>query len=149
MVGLGGELRIAYRLGPVSTVLGLGIEPRIDFSIDGLSGSELRVPMDIGVRVQRLAGGVELGAELSLAVAPFHADGLQSAMPRGGTRVDLGARAGATARFARPRTRLAPFLGIHASLFPWPYELAVTPVGGLGTTPVLWLGATAGLSVSL
>ena len=29
------------------------------------------------------------------------------------------------------------------------YEIGATPAGGLGTTAVLWLGATAGLSASL
>ncbi|MFL5307623.1 MAG: hypothetical protein ACJ8F1_20555 [Polyangia bacterium] len=149
MLALGGELRAAYRFGLVAATLGVGFEPRISFSIGGLDGHELRVPVDAGVRIQRAAGAVELAGELSIVAAPLHAQGLNTAMPTSGTRLDVGARAGALLRFAGPRTRLAPFLGLHAVVFPWPYEISATPAGGLGTTPVLWLGATAGLSASL
>lgn len=149
MLALGGELRAAYRLGPVAATLGIGFEPRISFSLGGLDGRELRVPVDVGLRIQRMAGAVELGGELSVVAAPFHAEGLDTAMPSSGTRLDVGARAGGLVRFAGPRTRLAPFLGLHAVLFPWPYEIGTTPAGGLGTTAVLWLGATAGISASL
>jgi hypothetical protein len=149
MRALGGALRAAYRLGPVAATLGVGIEPRIDFSIGGLDGRALRVPIDVGLRVQRIARGVELAGELSVVAAPLRAEGLNTAMPMSGTRLDVGARAGGLLRFGVPRTRLAPFLGLHAVLFPWPYEIGAIPAGGLGTTPVLWLGATAGLSASL
>ncbi|HVV16500.1 MAG TPA: hypothetical protein VHH90_04790 [Polyangia bacterium] len=146
MMALGGELRAAYRLGHVAAMLGVGFEPRISFSVGGLDGRELRVPVDAGLRIQRTARAVEVAGELSVVVAPFHAEGLDTAMPSSGTRLDVGARAGGLLRFAGPRTRLAPFLGLHAVVFPWPYEIGATPAGGLGTTPVLWLGATAGLS---
>ena len=149
MLALGGELRAAYRLGPIAATIGVGFELRIGFSIGGLDGRELRVPVDVGARMQRAAKSVEIAGELSLVAAPFHAEGLDTAKPTSGTRLDVGARAGGVLRFAGPRTRLAPFLGLHAVLFPWPYELSTTPAGGLGTTPVLWLGATAGLSASL
>ncbi len=149
MLAIGGQLRAAYRLGRASATLGVGLEPRITFSVGGLDARELRVPIDVGVRLQRMVSAVELGGELSVVAAPFQAQGLGSAMPGSGTRLDLGVRAGGLLRFAPPRTRWAPFLGLHAVLFPWPYEIGVTPVGGLGTTPVLWLGATAGISAAV
>ena len=149
MLALGGELRAAYRLGRVAATIGVGVEPRISFSIAGLDGRELRVPIDVGLRIQRTAGAVEIAGELSVVAAPFRAEGLDTAKPTSGTRLDLGGRAGGVLRFAGPLTRLAPFVGLHAVLFPGPYEISATPAGGLGTTPVLWLGATAGLSASL
>jgi hypothetical protein len=34
-------------------------------------------------------------------------------------------------------------------VFPRRYEIATTPLGTLGDTPALWVGATLGLSASL
>ncbi len=148
MVAPGGEIRAVRAVGPLALTAGVGLEPRASFSIGGLDGRAMRLPMDVSVRVQRALAHLELGGELGLAVAPFHAEGLNTARPSSGTRLDVGARAGATVRFARPATRLAPFLGLHLELFPWPFEIAARPTGGLGTTPVLWLGAQAGLSIA-
>ena len=149
MLATGGEVRAARTLGPVALALGIGVEPRTSFSVGGLDGRATRLPMDLSLRLPRALGGVELAGEVGLAVAPVHAEGLGTAQPASGTRLDVGARAGLALRFARPGARLAPFLGLHVVLFPWPYELTVKPAGGLGTTPVLWLGARAGLSIAL
>jgi hypothetical protein len=149
LLATGGEVRAVRMLGPIALALGVGLEPGASFSIGGLDVRETRVPLDVSLRLQRALGRVELGGELGIAAAPFHAEGLGTAMPASGTRLDLGVRAGATARFGRPSTRLAPFVGLHLVLFPYPYEIAANPAGGLGTTPALWLGARAGLSFAL
>lgn len=148
MLSLGGELRAGRRTGTVMITAGIGFEPRASFSIGGLDGRVARLPVDVGLRLQRVLGRVELAGELGLAAAPLRAEGLNTAMPMSGTRLDVGARGGATLRFGRPSTRLAPVLGLHVQIFPWPYEITASPAGGLGTTPVLWLGATAGLSIA-
>jgi len=149
MVGPGGELRVVRRLGRVAGVLAVALEPRVGFTIAGLSGRQTRVPLDLGVRLDRRAGPFAFGGEIGLAAAIFHADGLNTAMPQAGTRLDLGGRAGILLRCDRWSARAAPFVGLHALLFPWPYEIAIAPAGTLGSTPVLWLGATLGVSMSL
>lgn len=149
VLATGGEVRVVRRLDPVALALGAGLEPRASFSIGGLDARQTRVPMDLSLRLQRALGGVELAGELGVAAAPLHAEGLGTARPESGTRLDVGARAGASLRFARPGARLAPFVGVHLVLFPFPYEIAALPAGGLGTTPVLWLGVRAGLSIAL
>jgi len=149
MVGPGGELRVVRRLGRVAAVLAVALEPRVGFAIAGLSGRQTRVPLDLGVRLDRRAGPFAFGGEIGLAAAIFHADGLNTAMPQAGTRLDLGGRAGILLRCDRWSARSAPFVGLHALLFPWPYEIAIAPAGTLGSTPVLWLGATLGVSTSL
>ena len=145
---LGGELSASYGSGSIAGALSAGLEPRIDFSIGGLQVRELRVPIGAGARLQRVVHGLELAGELALVLAPFHAEGLNSAMPASGTRLDLGARGGVRIRLGTPRRRLAPFVGLQVSVFPWPYEIAAAPAGGLGTTPPLWLGATIGVSAA-
>lgn len=149
VLATGGEVRAVRAVGPVALALGIGAEPRASFSINGLDAREMRLPVDFSLRLPRTVGGVELAGEVGLAVAPFHAEGLGTSRPASGTRLDLGARAGAAVRFGRPGARLAPFVGVHLVLFPWPYEIVADPVGGLGTTPVLWLGVRAGLSLAL
>jgi hypothetical protein len=149
MLAPGLELRAARRFGGVAGVAAVGLEPRARFSVGGLDGREARIPIDLGVRLQRAAGPVEFGGELGLAAAIFRAQGLNTAMPQQGTRLDLGARAGVALRLGRPQARVAPFAGLHALLFPWPYQIATTPRGSLGATPALWVGATLGLSASL
>jgi hypothetical protein len=149
MVGPGGELRVVRPFGRVAGVFAVGLETRVSFAIAGLMGTQTRVPLDLGVRLQRRAGIFAFGGEIGAAAAVFRADGLNTAMPQAGTRLDLGARAGVFLRCDRWSPRTAPFIGLHALLFPWPYEIAVAPASTLGSTPVLWLGATLGISASL
>jgi hypothetical protein len=149
MVGPGGELRVVRRWGRVAGVFAVALEPRVGFAIAGLSGRQTRVPLDLGVRLERPAGPFTLAGEIGLAAAIFHADGLNTAMPQTGTRLDFGGRAGILLRCDRWSARAAPFVGFHALLFPWPYAIAIAPAGTLGSTPALWLGATLGIAISL
>jgi hypothetical protein len=145
----GGELRIARRFGWLAGVVGVGVEPRSSFAKDGLQGRETRFPFDLGVRAARSLGAWELDGEAAIAAAIFRAEGLNTLMPQQGTRLDLGGRVGVALRLGRPSSRAVPFLGLHALVFPRPYEIATTPQGSLGSTPALWFGATLGLSASL
>ena len=149
IIAVGGELRIARRFGTLAGVLGLGLEPRASFAKDGLLGRESRTPLELGLRVPWPLGAWELDGEAAIAAAIFHAEGLDTSTPQQGTRLDLGARLGLQARLGRPSSRAVPFVGVHALVFPRPYQIATTPQGSLGSMPALWLGATLGLSVSL
>ena len=128
---------------------GVGVEPRASFAKNGLLGREARIPLDLGLRASFPLESFELDGEAALAAAIFQAEGLNTLMPQQGTRLDLGARVGLTARLGRPSSRAVPFVGLHALVFPRPYEIATTPQGTLGSTPALWFGATLGLSASL
>jgi hypothetical protein len=149
MIAPGGELRVARPFGRIAGVLGVGFEPRVGFAIAGLTGRQTRVPLDLGVRVERRIGPFRLGGEIGAAGAIFHADGLNTAMPQAGTRLDVGGRAAMFLRCDRCSARVAPFVGLHALLFPWPYAIAISPSGTLGSTPSLWLGATLGIATAL
>jgi len=149
IVALGGELRAARRFGWLAGVVGVGVEPRSSFTKDGLQGRQWRIPLDLGLRGWRPLGPCELDGEAAIAGAIFHAEGLNTLVPQQGTRLDLGARVGVAVRLGRPSSRAVPFVGLHALVFPRPYEIATTPLGTLGSMPALWLGATFGLSASL
>jgi hypothetical protein len=149
IVAPGGELRVARRFGLLAGVVGVGFEPRASFTKAGLEVREARVPLDLGLRLGRPFGPGELDGEAALAAAIFRAQGLNTLMPQQATRLDLGARLAVTVRFGRPSARAVPFVGVHALVFPRPYEIATTPQGTLGSMPTLWLGATLGLSASI
>jgi hypothetical protein len=147
---LGGELRAVARLKTtLALTLAAGYAPRVRFDLGGLTASEWRLPFDAGLRLALVtARALELSGELGLGGALFHAAGTDTVDPQSGTRLDLGARAGFVLRLGRPAARLAPVVGVHAELFPKPYDITVTPQGMLGRTPALWLGATAGIAVT-
>jgi hypothetical protein len=44
---------------------------------------------------------------------------------------------------------LSPYLGVFSEWIPWPYPLALAPDGPLTHAPGIWLGAFAGLALSL
>jgi hypothetical protein len=151
MIAVGGELRaIVGGMGGagLAAVVGVGLQPRIGFTVGALRGHQRRLPLDAGVRVRRPVGPIELAGELGLAAAVFSAEGESPAIPKQAVRLDLGLRGGLVLRLARPRARIAPVLSLHGMFFPRTYELATTPQGVLGHTPAVWLGATAGVSAS-
>lgn len=144
----GAEIRFAAGSGKLGFTASAGIQPRSSFSVGGLEARQLRVPFDAGARARLPVGPLEIAFELGAAAAVFHASGVNPAMPGGGTRLDVGARGAIALRLARATARIAPVIGVHALTFPKPYEIGMDPAGVIGHMPSLWLGATAGASVS-
>ena len=144
---LGGELRLAPGPGRIGFVRAVGVAVgSIDFG--AVQATELRVPFDLGVRLPFAArGAVDLVGDLSFAGAVFHDAGKNTADPQSGTRLDLGARAGLVLHHGRPGDRLLELVGLHAEVFPRPYDVTLTPAGTVGHTPILWCGVTLGLAV--
>jgi hypothetical protein len=145
MASPGGELRSALGRRRLRVVVGVGAQTRARFNLGGLEAREERASLDIGLRAVRAFGRLDLGGEASVVSAIFRAQGTNTAGPERQTRLDLGARVGLVVRVGAPRTRLAPFAGVHATFFPSPYDIAARPQGVLGHTPSLWLGATVGV----
>src|SRR5450432_780774 len=145
MASPGGELRLALGRRLLRVVVGVGAQTRARFTLGGLEAREERASLDVGLRAARAFSRLELGGEASVVSAVFRAQGTNTAGPERQTRLDLGGRAGLVLRFGAPRTRFAPFVGVHATFFPSPYDIAARPQGVLGHTPSLWLGATVGV----
>jgi hypothetical protein len=144
----GVQIRFAAGRRTLGVTAGIGLQPTASFSVGGLAARELRVPFDVGASARLAADPVELGIEAGVGAAVFHASGVNPAVPAGGTRLDLGGRGAVALRLARPTARLAPVIAVHALYFPKPYEIGTVPNGVLGHMPSLWLGATAGASLS-
>jgi hypothetical protein len=141
----GGEIRIAVRRHRVAAELGLGFQPSSEFALAGLSARQQRLPLDISVAFRQPVRAIELAAAVGVATAVFHVAGVDPPVTTGGTRIDLGIRAGAEVRIGRAPRSVAAFVGLHALYFPRQYELVATPAGVVGRTPSLWIGANAGV----
>jgi hypothetical protein len=149
MTSPGGELRAAIGAGYLAALFAVGLQPRTDFTINGVvHARELRIPIDAGVRVRHVGQWLELAGDASLVAAIFRAEGVSPVVPRSATRVDLGLRAGIVLRIGGRDARLAPIAGLHTDYFPRPYDLATTPAGVVARTPSLRIGATAGIAAS-
>jgi hypothetical protein len=56
-------------------------------------------------------------------------------------------RAGVVTHAGHLTDRLLGVAGVHAEVFPRPYDVTLMPQGTVGHTPAFWLGATLGLAV--
>lgn len=148
IVSPGAELRASITKQRLAAELGLGIQPRSDFSVAGVDTRQRRVPFDVSVAVRQTLRAVQLGAALGIAGAIFDVDAQNLPVTSGGTRLDLGARLAAELRIASASGRVAGFLGAHALYFPKQYELATTPSGVVAHTPAFWFGATFGAAIA-
>jgi hypothetical protein len=142
----GGELRSFVGAGRFAAVAGVGFEPRASFDFGGIGVDELRIPFDVGGAFVRGWNHLTLVGQLGLAGAVVRISGSNTASPGSGTRVDLGGRIGVAARFGSSSSTVLPVVGIHALVFPKPYEATAMPEGNIGQLPALWLGVTAGVS---
>jgi hypothetical protein len=104
-----------------------------------------RYPMNLGLRwrwhLAPLAGAIEAGG-----VAAILRMGQEGTSTRA-TRLEGGLRLGALASLETGA--LAPYVGVFSEWIPWPYPLALSPDGPLTHAPGLWIGAVAGLALSL
>jgi hypothetical protein len=108
---------------------------------------EQRFPLGLAVTARwPLTGAVDGGAAIGAALVPFTLRGEGLASPQPATRLDAGARLALGAVLHRAAGGLAPFFEVHAEIFPRSYVLAVGPLGELGSTAHLWLGAAAGVA---
>jgi hypothetical protein len=142
----GGELRLAIGARYLAAVLAAGGTSPAEMRFSSIPPGKVRliqIPFDIGVRAflerRRFFGAIDLS--VAIAASIYDALGVPGAIQR--TRLDLGARLGILA--ARQWGRLGGFLGIHAVVYPRPYDLFVAPQGQLGSSPAFWIGATVGV----
>jgi hypothetical protein len=143
---LGGEVRSYWGARRLTAVAAVGLEPRASFTFGGVGVDELRVPLDVGAAFVRPWDRLAVVGELGLAGALLRISGNNTASTQSGTRLDLGGRIGVAVRFGSPTSGVIPVVGLHALVFPKPYEATAKPEGNIGQLPALWLGATMGIS---
>ena len=105
-----------------------------------------RFPLSLTVTARRpLSDRLVLAGAVGAALVPLTLSGEGIPDARSTTRLDAGFRLAAELMF-RATPRFRPFVDLHAELFPRPYELVVDPLGNVGTTGRLWLGAAVGVA---
>ena len=146
-VAAGAELRGAFGWRRLGVMASAGILSSTTNTFASVPVSERRFPCSVGLMArQRLGAGAELDGELGVALVPFTlaGQGLQTSDPS--TRLDIGARLAVALAFPAVAGGVAPFVGLHAELFPRRYVVNVGPSGDIGETSPLWLGVSAGLA---
>jgi hypothetical protein len=145
----GGELRgtlVGQRWG---IEIGAGAEWPATLAWGAYRARITRFPLDVSVRgvLRRTHAMVSISA--GVAVVPFNLRGEGAGVPvhDGGTRLDLGLRSALSVALL-PAARFSPFLSMHVSVLPKAYGVIVDPVGQVGATPQVWVGATLGMAVS-
>ena len=143
----GGELRAGPGPGRLGFVTAVGAATG-SIAFGALHATELRFPFDLGLRVPVVGRAtIDLVADIGLAGAVFQDRATNTPDPQAGTRLDLGARAGLVLHQGRQTGRLLKIVGLHAELFPRPYDITLLPQGTIGHTPIFWFGGTLGLAV--
>lgn len=132
-----------HALGPEAGVMAL---LPVDNTVGGVRLRQWRLPIDAGVRARSGGPRVERYGEVGLAATLLSERALDLAAPRAQTALELGLRAAVGVHATRGR--LAPFAALSAELVPFPPSVFALPAGTVGRTPLLWIGATAGASLS-
>jgi hypothetical protein len=144
----GAELRGLLGRGPLSALLSVAYAPAGRFSVSEVSGELRRLPVAIGARFELDDQPLELAAEAALVGVFERFTGTSLRSPESATTMEFGCRLGLVAGLPI-ETRVTPFVGASASVFPLRQDIVVAPAGNIGYTSVVWLGAAAGLSFAL
>jgi hypothetical protein len=144
----GGEVRVSFGRRVLGLAASAGVLAPTENRLGGITVREQRFPVALAVTAHTPLGGfIDGGAALGVALVPFTLRGEGLASPQPATRLDAGARLALGVALHRPAGGLAPFFEVHAELFPRAYVVAVGPLGELGSTAHLWLGAAAGVAL--
>ena len=142
---VGGEIRGAVGRRGVALVATAGVLAPATARFEAVPVRQQRFPCSLGVTATGgTAGGFQVAGDAAVVLAPFtlHGEGLQ---PGAATlRLDVGARLALAVRSPPVAKRSIFFVEVHAEAFPRPYHLDVGPLGTIGTTSKLWLGAAVG-----
>jgi hypothetical protein len=141
----GGELDVAVGRGSVGIEASAGLVTSTQNTIASVRVTEQRFPCSLSATFRRRTSAhLEMGAAVGASLTPFtlHGQGLDVTLPV--TRFDAGARLALELRVARPG--LAPFANLHVEYFPRTYEIAVAPLGNIGTTAPLQIGLSVGVA---
>jgi hypothetical protein len=143
--GWGGVVRLGLGRESLGLVLGVGGFWPTDTAIGGVRLRQWRMPVDIGVRATATTGRVSWYGEIGVVAAILGERALDLWASKSGMAFELGGRLSLAARW-EPSAKVAPFLALSLDAIPDPPSVAALPMGTVGRTSYLWLGACLGLS---
>ncbi|RYZ03394.1 MAG: hypothetical protein EOO73_27740 [Myxococcales bacterium] len=144
-------LGVALGAGDLRLLLGTAYAPKAEARYtSATSGSAELARFDVAVGARYLLTGSALGIGLDASVLLTRQEltGVSSERPLRDTAFSAGARVGLHACWAE-RSLVSPFLGVHASVFPFAPAISQLPQGTVGHLPYLWLGLSGGLALAL
>jgi hypothetical protein len=146
---IGFEARAAVAWGWLGVAATAGVLAPTDSKFPSVTVRQQRFPLSVAVTAQheigrRLAVAGAVGA--ALVPLTLRGEGLDGGSQS--TRLDAGIRLAVELRI-RATPRLAPFVDLHAEIFPRAYQLDVDPLGTVGSTGRLWVGVSVGLSFAV
>jgi hypothetical protein len=144
---LGAELGAALGKRAFGVSVGGGVLAPTVVTFGSVPVHEQRFPFRFAAAVRhKIAGPFELAGELGLSFVLLRLRGEDLDTIDPATRLDVGGRAGLALTMVSVGSSWAPYLAVHGEYFPRPYEFEVGPLGRIGSTNRLWVGASAGLS---
>jgi hypothetical protein len=141
----GGEIDVAIGRGSLGIEASAGAVTSTENTIGSVQVKQQRFPCSLSASVRRKATAhLEVGAALGASLTPFtlQGQGLDTTLPV--TRFDAGARLALELRVAA--RALTPFASLHFEYFPRTYEIAVAPLGNIGTTAPIQIGLSLGVA---
>lgn len=144
----GGELLGAFGTARLAGLVALSAGGSSGFDLGEIRASLFEGTARAGVRVLWPVRGMTFALDAAFVAARRRVAADAPNAPDAGVGFELGGCVGANLAFAVWR-RLAPVLGFRLNVFPVPSELEAAPRGTIGTLPMFWLGAHAGLRFEL
>jgi hypothetical protein len=141
----GGEIEVALGRGSIGVEATAGVVTSTETAIGSVRVGERRFPCSLSAALRRrTTAHLEVRAGLGLSLTPLtlRGQGLDSTLPV--TRLDVGARLAIELRVVE--LALAPFASLHLEYFPRTYDIAVDPLGDIGTTAPFQIGLSLGMA---
>lgn len=140
----GGEIGVVVGRGAFGIEALAGVLTPTESVLGSVRVSEQRFPCSLSAAVRRSASAhLELRAGLGVSLTPLtlHGQGLETTLPV--TRFETGARLALELRILG--RAVAPFASLHLEYFPRTYEIAVAPLGDIGSTAPVQFGLSVGV----
>jgi hypothetical protein len=142
----GAELRAGVGRQHFGVVAAAGVLAPTEARYVSVPVRQQRFPLSLALTGRRnMSGALEAAVALGVALVPFTLRGSGLTAPEPAVRLDVGARLAIELRFPALSRRMTPFVDLHAEYFPRPYVIDVDPLGDIGTTGHLWVGASLGV----
>jgi hypothetical protein len=144
---VGGELRVAAGWRRFGVAASGGMLAPTEQRLSSVTVRQQRFPVSLaGAFRLQPARSLDVTFAVGVALTPFTLRGQGLATSSPATRIDAGIRAGVDLHFPNLAGRLTPFLGAHAEYALTSYAIDVDPLGQIGSTGRLWIGASAGVA---
>jgi hypothetical protein len=123
-----------------------GVLAPTESKLSSVTVRQQRFPLSVALTARRgISQRLAVAAAIGAALVPLTLRGESLDGASQSTRLDAGVRLALELRLLATQ-RLAPFIGVHAELFPRAYQLDVDPLGTIGSTGRFWVGVAVGLS---